>query len=118
MLAQDRQESDLRENPSTGGPMDTEIVGKCWHCGAGLGKADYGREADCIACGKPTRVCRNCRHYAPGRPNDCVEPLAERVLNKERANFCELFEPSLRPAAAGAAPAKDDLVKAAQDLFK
>jgi hypothetical protein len=47
-----------------------------------------------------------------------VEPLAERVLNKERANFCELFEPSLRPAAAGAAPEKDDLVKAAQDLFK
>lgn len=98
--------------------MNTEIVGKCWNCGADLSQSDYGREANCLACGKPTHVCRNCRHYATGRPNDCLEPLAERVLDKTRANFCEHFEPSLTPAAAGASPGPEDLAKAAQDLFK
>jgi hypothetical protein len=98
--------------------METEIIGKCWHCGAGLCKADYGREADCPACRKPARVCRNCRHYAPGRPNDCLEPLAEPVLDKARANFCEHFEPTPDPAAGGTVAAPEDLLKAAQDLFK
>ena len=98
--------------------MDTDIIGKCWHCGADLAKADYGRETTCLACGKPTRVCRNCRHYSPGRPNDCVEPQVERVLDKERANFCELFDPTREPASAGGSSSQDDLLEAARDLFK
>lgn len=99
--------------------MSDEIIGKCWHCGAGLTKADYGRETTCLACGKPTRVCLNCRHFARGRPNDCMEPLAERVLDKSRANFCEHFDPTDRPAAAPSvtAPA-NSLRQAAQDLFR
>ncbi|ADC62249.1 hypothetical protein [Allochromatium vinosum] len=98
--------------------MHTEIVGTCWYRGAGLDQSDYGRETCCMACGKPTRVCRNCRHHASGRPNDCLKPLAERVLDKTRANFCEHFESSLTPAAAGTSPAPEDLARAAQDLFK
>ena len=97
--------------------MSDEIAGNCWHCGRGLSKADYGREVVCPWCGKATRVCRNCRHFAPGRPNDCLEPMAERVLDKDRANFCELFDPTERPATARQ-PAKEDLLKKAQDLFK
>jgi predicted RNA-binding Zn-ribbon protein involved in translation (DUF1610 family) len=98
--------------------MASDVVGRCWSCGQGLTKADYGRENTCPGCGKPTRVCRNCRHFAPGRPNDCVEPLAERVLDKERANFCELFDPSHRPSAAPGSAGADDLLERAQDLFK
>ncbi|MEA3277325.1 MAG: hypothetical protein U9Q81_19000 [Pseudomonadota bacterium] len=98
--------------------MSDQIQGRCWHCGNGLTAADLGRESACAHCGKDTRVCRNCRHYAPGRPNDCVEPMVEKVLNKERANFCELFEPTATPASSGPEPAADDLRKAAEDLFK
>jgi hypothetical protein len=97
--------------------VDSDAVGVCWNCGRRLAKADYGREAACPGCRKPTRACRNCRHYAPGRPNDCLEPLAERVLEKERANFCEFFEPGERPPA-GAAEAGEELIRRAQDLFK
>jgi hypothetical protein len=99
--------------------MTDEIRGACWHCGHGLTASDYGREALCTACGKDTHVCRNCRHYRPGRPNDCFEPMAERVLNKERANFCEYFEPTKTPVGAGRqAGGPDDPRKAAEDLFK
>jgi len=44
--------------------------------------------------------------------------MAEPVLEKERANFCELFEPTNRPAEGGSNTVGDDLVKAAEDLFK
>jgi len=93
-------------------------IGRCWICARDLTAADYGREQTCPGCGKPTRVCRNCRHYAPGRPNDCVEPIAERVLDKTRANFCELFEPELTPRRDPARPEDDSLLKAAESLFK
>lgn len=98
--------------------MSDEIRGKCWHCGQGLTAVDYGREADCPACGKQTHVCRNCRFYTPGRPNDCFEPMAERVLNKERANFCGFFEPTQNPIGGTGGPPREDLHKAAEDLFK
>jgi len=98
--------------------MSATIQGNCWHCTQTLTAADYGRETNCPGCSKPTRVCRNCRHFAPGRPNDCVEPMTEPILEKERANFCELFEPTDRPSGGGARAAAADLAKAAEDLFK
>ncbi|NEX20610.1 hypothetical protein G3480_09865 [Thiorhodococcus mannitoliphagus] len=99
--------------------MSDEVIGHCWNCGQALGKLDYGRETNCIGCGKSTRCCRNCRHYAPGRPNACVEPMVERVLDKTAANFCELFEPTSPAAEQGSgAPKADLLQQAAEDLFK
>ena len=98
--------------------METEIQGKCWNCGREFTKLDYGREDNCIGCGKPTRVCRNCRWYSPGRPNDCEEPVAEPVMDKQRANYCDYFEPTMDVAGVGGADAAEALKKAAEDLFK
>ncbi len=98
--------------------MEAEIIGKCWHCRRPLGKVDYGRETDCLGCGKATRVCRNCRHYTRGRPDDCEEPMAERVMEKERANFCDYFDPTPEPASTSGKTPADDLLDAAATLFK
>ena len=99
--------------------MNSEaIAGKCWHCGADLYSADYGRETDCRSCGKSTRVCRNCRWYAPERPNQCEEPMAERVMEKTKANFCGYFEPTDTPQGDDAQSADDAIRQAAEDLFK
>jgi len=98
--------------------MGAEIQGKCWNCGLALGPHDYGREESCLGCRKPTRVCRNCRWFAPGRANDCEEPMAERVMEKERANFCGYFEPTSNVAGKGSDSKELDLQKAAQELFK
>lgn len=97
--------------------MNNTVIGKCWHCGIELGAADYGRETHCLACGKATRVCRNCRWYDPGRANQCQEPMAEKVQDKERANYCEFFEPTTDITASGS-PAASDHRQAAEDLFK
>jgi hypothetical protein len=93
----------------------TESLGNCWHCGQELGKHDLGRESLCLGCHKPTRVCRNCRWYAPGATNDCNEPMAERVMEKTQANFCELFEAKHQQASGNAS---DKLKNAADALFK
>lgn len=97
--------------------MPAEIIGNCWHCGADLRAADYGREAACLVCGKPTHCCRNCRFYQRGRPNDCFEPMAEPVSDKQRANFCGYFEPTASPTRSDSNTG-DDALRQAADLFK
>jgi hypothetical protein len=98
--------------------MSEEVVGRCWHCGRGLGRTDYGRETACLGCGKSTHVCRNCRFYAPARPNECQEPLVERVMDKTRANFCDFFMPAREPLQGPRPGPSDELRKAAEALFR
>jgi hypothetical protein len=45
--------------------------------------------------------------------------MAEPVAAKDRANFCDFFEPTLQPRASGSAGADTDALRqAAEDLFK
>lgn len=57
-------------------------------------------------------VCRNCEHYDPGLYNQCRETMAERVIDKQTANFCEYYRPrrdsDSRPAAKSDARARLD----------
>jgi hypothetical protein len=50
-----------------------------------------GREETCLSCGADLHVCLNCRFHSPGAYNDCMEPQAERVVDKRRSNFCDFF---------------------------
>lgn len=80
----------------------------CWRCGANLKAVPlpYGRRAECPACHADLRVCRMCRHHAPGKARPCLEPMAEDVKDSARANFCDWFQPG-RARPAGAAPKSD-----------
>lgn len=95
-----------------------DISGYCWHCGAALEAADYAREACCPQCGRHNHACRNCRFYKPGLSNDCQEPIAERVTDKTRANFCDYFTPNPHPPAAATAASSEQLLSAAEALFR
>lgn len=35
-----------------------------------------------------------CLHFAPGKPDDCVEDDAITVRDKSAANFCDYFAPN------------------------
>lgn len=65
--------------------------------GGGVGMRDA-----CPGCGADLHVCRNCAHHDPGAYNACREPGAERVLDKERANRCDLFAPGEGEGAGNA----------------
>jgi hypothetical protein len=75
--------------------------GACFRCGASLSwEQRVGRRETCTGCGADAHVCKNCDFYSSGAHNDCREPNAERVVDKERSNFCEYF--ALAPAGRGA----------------
>ena len=38
------------------------------------------------------RCCMNCEFRDPGAHNECREPFAEFVRDREKANFCGLFQ--------------------------
>lgn len=92
----------------------------CCQCGhtIDLGNKPVGRRDTCGQCGRELRCCRHCHFYAPGRENDCAEPQAERVTDKERANFCDYFRPGANPSAGGTGDdGKDRARRTLDDLF-
>lgn len=90
----------------------------CFSCGAVVPiLGTVGRRDECHKCGADLHVCKNCQHYDPAAYNECREPQADRVQEKERANFCDFFQPG-QGAGADANKAKDDLLSAAEALFK
>jgi len=50
-----------------------------------------GRRDTCPSCGSELHSCNNCEFYEEGAYNQCRETQAERVLDKEKANFCDYF---------------------------
>lgn len=123
------------------GPYDADEL-RCFRCGASLAALSLplSRRDACPSCSVHLHVCRMCRFFDPAVPKQCREDDAEEVTDKERANFCEWFEPdpnAFDPARAGdavAAEAKlaalfgegeasaeeggDELLDKAKDLFR
>jgi len=65
---------------------------KCHHCKKEI-PADLfvGRQVQCPCCGADLHSCLNCAFYERNAYNDCRERQAERVLDKNRSNFCDYF---------------------------
>ena len=93
-----------------------EIRLKCFQCGTEMSFSETpGRREECSKCRADVHVCRNCRHYDRTAYNECREPQADVVQEKDRSNFCDFFT----PGAGG--PGQDkakDLLAAAEALFK
>ena len=72
----------------------------CFRCDTEVpGDGRIPREAACGNCDQDLRCCRNCRFYEPTLNNQCSEPQAEWLSDKERANFCDLFAMADRAAS-------------------
>jgi hypothetical protein len=91
----------------------------CQLCGALLDiEGTLSRRDACAACGVDLHTCVQCRFYDPSVSNQCREPLAERVQDKERQNFCEYFQLAAgKGGSAGKSPADDARAKL-EALFK
>ena len=84
----------------------------CWKCGGELVDIPLplARLAECPHCRAQLHVCRQCTFYDPAVGQQCREPVAESVTDKQRANFCGYFQfnpnahsPQANQAAAGRA---------------
>ncbi|MBF0186859.1 MAG: hypothetical protein HQL50_02935 [Magnetococcales bacterium] len=91
--------------------------GRCWKCHQELGALEYGRDGSCSHCSSDTRCCRNCIHYDSSNYNGCRETQAERVLEKERRNFCDWFKPADRGKEDGEGDCRKKAQAEAEALF-
>ena len=72
---------------------DNSLV--CWKCGAPLTDVPMplSRLSECLQCRAELHVCRMCGFYDPRKPESCAEERADPPKDKQRANFCEYFQP-------------------------
>ena len=82
-------------------------------------RGTVGFRDECSSCKNDLHVCKNCKFYKAGAYNECTEPNAERVTEKERANRCEYFK--FREGKTGSEAVQNTAKKAISaldDLFK
>ncbi len=93
-----------------------EVQVVCFSCGTKNPVMDrVGRRDECDKCGADLHVCKNCRFYDENAYNECREPSADVVREKEESNFCDYFEPG---DGTFEKDKRDDLLAQAEALFK
>jgi len=91
-------------------------MNKCYFCGHESDGKVF-RNTLCLNCGKELKICLNCQFYDTAAADQCREPQAERVVDKDRSNFCDFFSPSGLGPNRSAAMKKDEAKKKLEDLF-
>lgn len=90
---------------------------QCYNCHTQI---DLGRKPTrndtCPQCASYLHCCRNCHFFAPAAHNQCREPQAEWVKDKEAANFCDYFQPASEQKQEPSR--KEDAMKKLNELFK
>jgi len=74
------------------------------------------RHEGCSFCQTSLYCCRMCIFYDKNSYNECREPQAERIVDKEKANFCSYYK--IRGGDSSDAATKNELFSAADALFK
>lgn len=76
--------------------MSDRITLLCWKCGSQLQNLilPFSRMEECSACNTDLHCCLSCRNYTSRLSNDCMEDRAETTAEKEKANFCDYFDPN------------------------
>ena len=95
----------------------------CWKCSE---RIEYptgsrvGRRDTCPKCHADLHACRQCQFYDRSKNNQCSEPQAEWVRDKEAANLCGYYSPNPVLMAHGERPASktDDAKNNFDSLFK
>ncbi len=98
--------------------MTTEKKINCHSCNKALDLEQNSkvlRSEECPYCYASVHCCKMCGFYDKTAYNECRETNADRIVEKDKANFCDYF------TLAGNGAARDnqnDLLNAANSLFK
>lgn len=98
--------------------MALESKAHCYKCQTPFEFEPTGkvaRSCECSSCKANLRCCKMCKFFEPSAYNECREPVAERILDKQKANFCEYFMVRL---GGSLTEEKDKQLEAAMALFK
>ena len=92
----------------------------CWKCAQLIDlppASRVGSRDTCPRCDRDLHSCRNCNFYDPSKHNQCSEPQAEWVRDKEAANYCDFYRPN-PVLSAKSSPPSSDAKKKFDSLFK
>ncbi len=65
----------------------------CYFCGGELDLKDRVMRKDtCPHCGRDLHCCLQCKFYDPSFHNQCREPQAEMVRERDKSNLCDFFQ--------------------------
>ena len=78
-------------------------------------ESKIGFREECFFCKADLHACKNCQFYDVKADNECREPAADVVRDKEKFNFCDFFQPGQK---GGVLDEKAKLKAAADALFK
>ena len=80
-----------------------------------MGPFKVARTEECPYCSRSLHCCRMCTFYDQKVYNECHESNADRIVDKEKSNFCDYFNLS---DGSQAGVSKESLIDAAASLFK
>ena len=63
----------------------------CYKCHFKLDTKKIGFRDTCEKCLTDLHVCKNCKYYSIGKPNDCSYPNTEYVSDREKNNFLSFY---------------------------
>jgi hypothetical protein len=90
----------------------------CYHCHKKIpvfGPIKIARTEECPYCSTSLHCCKMCKFFDSTVYNECLESNAERIVDKEKANFCDYFNLS---SGTSNKASREDLLKSADSLFK
>ena len=91
----------------------------CWKCGANLKSVPrpFSRFAECPECKTDLHVCRMCRYYDLRYVGQCSHDFADKVLVKDKSNFCSHFRPDPNAYQGRGDAEKEKAQQELQSLF-
>ena len=92
---------------------------KCSFCNKDVNiEGKISRHDTCPHCNRDLRCCKQCNFYDQDAYNECREVAAERIVDKERANFCDFFTPKGSNDSGGSYNRTKEAKEALEALFK
>jgi len=90
---------------------------RCFSCDHAIDSSGLPARGDtCVSCDADVKVCLNCAFFDDSAYNECHETEAERVVEKDRSNFCEFF--NFNDSAGKKTKEEFDNLEDLKDLFK
>lgn len=72
----------------------------------------------CPHCVRDLHCCLACVFHDKGCSNECREPQADRVLDKEKANYCEYFQFAKKAVSGQGVDPAAEAKRRLEELFK
>ncbi len=94
-------------------------MSNCYKCNTTITLSTHQkitRSDECPNCYTDLRCCKMCSFHDTNSYNECREPSADRITEKEKKNFCDYFD--FTTNKSNKEDEKTDLLAKASSLFK